>query len=119
MSSCCSEAAEKTLTADSTSVAQLGERPAGVLLRQRAQPVLAEELAVGAHRLGHAVRVEHEHVAGAERQRAFLQQPLEQAAIVDVQAQHHAVGRQDVGLARQPHAGPAGGSAGSARRAHR
>ena len=48
-----------------------------MLLDQAASRGVAEAVARRVHRLGDAVGVEHEQVAAAERQRHFLEQPLE------------------------------------------
>ena len=49
-------------------------------LHQAGEPRVAEAVAVRVHRLGDAIRVEQEQIAGAERQRHFLEQAVERAS---------------------------------------
>src|SRR5262245_42263621 len=80
-------------------LAQLVGPQMRVALDQLAEPVLAEAVVVLVHRLADAVGEEEIEIAGAERNRLLLEQPLEHLAVVDLEAEHEAVGREDLGAA--------------------
>ena len=77
-----------------------------MLLDERAEALLAEAVAGRVHRLGDAVGEEHEQVAGAERHRHLLEQPLEHLAVVDLQAEHQPVRGQDLRRCAARRVGP-------------
>ena len=88
-----------------------------MLLDERAQAILAEQIRVEVHRLGDAVGEEHEDVAGVQRNRELLEQLLE--------PRMPSIGRPTTmpfGVAPGLRCGrpwPEGGSAACARRARR
>ncbi len=62
-----------------------------MLLDERPQPILAEQIRIEVHRLGDAVREEHEDVAEVERNGQLLEQLLEALLeALDAQADDHA-----------------------------
>ena len=80
-------------------LAQLVGGQIGMLADQAGQPRVAEAVAFAIHRLGDPVGIEHEQIAGAERQRHLLEQPVERAPLVELQAEHQTVRRHQLRLA--------------------
>ena len=107
MSSCCAAPPTKRADLSQDTLAQLLERQVRLLLDERAEALLAEAVTCRVHRLGDAVGEEHEQVAGAERQRHFLEQAPEHLAIVDLEAEHQPVRGENLDLAAESSTGPA------------
>ena len=59
---------------------QLAGRQRQILPHQRDEPAFAKIFVAGIHRFGDAVRVNQQHVAGAERDRFFLKREAGQDA---------------------------------------
>src|SRR5262249_31804345 len=78
--------------------AQLVRRQVRVALRQLPEAVFAEALVARIHRLADAVGEEQVQIARPERDHVLLQQPLERLAVVDLQPDDEAVGREDLRL---------------------
>ena len=77
-------------------LAQLVAGQRAVLLDDRAEARLAEEVFGMVHLLAQPVGEEHEQIAACERDGDLLQRRLEPLAIVDAQPEHHAVRHEDV-----------------------
>ena len=100
MSSCCGALADERLDL-AQDRARAALRTAGRRAPRRcvAETAFAEQLVVGVHRLADAVGEQQEDVARLERHRHLLEQPLETLAVVELQAEHHAAGREHAGAA--------------------
>ena len=97
-SASCRRAGRRSATWASTSRTMRSRRPSepqpAVLLDEHAQPLLAEQVALGVHRLAQAVGVEQEHVAVDERDGDFLEQLGEAcSSAIELQPDDHAARR--------------------------
>src|SRR6516225_1715702 len=77
-------------------LAQLVRRQVRVPLDELPQPVLAEAIVVRVHRLADAVGEEQVEIARVHRNRLLLQEAFEHLPAVDLEAEHQAVGRQNL-----------------------
>ena len=68
-----------------------------MLLEKRRQARFTEEAPIAGHRLADAVGEKEQQIARLQRNRDLAQQSLESLAVVQIQAQHHARGRQHAG----------------------
>ena len=110
-SSCRRAAARRRRTPRSRAArARAARRTAGARAPRRCGRAAAspKQSSPRVHRLADAVGEEHVQVAGVQRNRLLLEQPLEHLAVVDLQAEHQAVGRQHAATARSAHAGRPG-----------
>ena len=101
MSSCCGASPTNARDLAQHALAQLLRRQVGVGLDEPAQPRLAEQIVARVHRLADAVGEEQVEIAGVQRDRLLDQQALEHLAVVELQADHHAVRREDLHLPRR------------------
>ncbi len=96
MSSCCGASPTNAAISRSTRSRSSSAGRCACSSMRSAQPLLAEAVVAGVHRLGDAVGEEHEQVALVRADIvSSLEQPLEHLAVVDLQAEHQAVRRQD------------------------
>src|SRR6185503_15329003 len=76
---------------------QLIGRQVRVAFDELAEPLLAEQIVTRVHRFADAVGEEEIQIARVQRNRRFLQEPLEHLAVVELPAEHHPVGHENLG----------------------
>ena len=90
-------AADERFDLAEDALAQLAGLEMAVLLDDPAEPVIAEEIARGVHRLGDAIGVQHDDVTVVQRDLFFLEQLGELfRGAVDTQSEDHAVRDEDL-----------------------